>query len=813
MLPWHCLLFLFAFTPSCLAWSVSPDSPYFPKRKRSSNTPSRITSLSASASSAPLTQNNDDASASVQFIGFLAIRPTRFGHDCMLPDAKDTAIPSKKAAVASRRIVPKIFLRCVGCFCLLTALGSKKAAWAAAAAAAATTTAATSTNLATFFRYLFYGCDVLVLSAFLVSGRLGVPLLFPPKDKAAATPVLSKYGIDLTQQAREHLLDPVRGRDVEIQSCLRTLLRRRKNNPCLIGEPGVGKTAIAEGLAQLLVHNETQVPPLLQGYRLIQLEMAKLLAGAEFRGVFEERLTSLLKEVQGTKTILFIDELHTLVGTGTSSGSHSSMDAAQMVKPALARGDLQLLGATTNKEYRKYIGSDGALERRFQTISVQEPSLKDTTKVLQSLQSHYEEHHSVQYTEKALEAAVSLSERYISDRFLPDKAIDVMDEAGALVQLQHRSMITSSSSVTDKNGNTVETTTKPLVTEQHICQVLSQWTQIPMGQLQESEWTRLSQLESLLEERVKGQPAALSSVARAIRRARCGLRDPSRPIASLLFSGPTGTGKTELAKTVADLGGLNLVRIDLSEYMGKESVSRLTGPPPGYVGYDQGGQLTEAVRRNPHSVLLFDEMEKAHPDILNTLLQLLDDGLLTDGQGRTVSFCNTVVIFTSNIGSQRILDMEQHDKDISDSSSSSLTLAVTNELSQYLKPEFINRLDEIVAFAPLGPTELSNICDNIIASTVERAQEEQNLMITVLPSVRDQIMQQSSATSHNLGARPLRRAVTCWIDDVVSQAVVEGTIQKGDCVTLDYNGTLMVVSDTLKGGTPLEISVRGVAVS
>jgi len=635
------------------------------------------------------------------------------------------------------------------------------------------------------------------------------------------TPTLEEYGVDLTQQARAQQLDPVQGRDLEIQSCVRTLIRRRKNNPCLIGEPGVGKTAIAEGLAQLLVDDD-KCPPKLKGHRLIQLEMATLVAGTKYRGEFEERLVNILQEVQEgpIPTILFVDELHTLVGAGGTG--EDSMDAANVLKPALARGQLQLVGATTIAEYRKYIEKDGALERRLQPVSILEPTVANTVEILKALQPSYESHHGVTYTPASLEAAAALSERYMNDRFLPDKAIDVMDEAGALVQLMS----------TVQYGDSTNT----VVTEETVCRVLSDWTNIPLGQLQESELTRLAQLETQLEQRVMGQPAAVSTVARAIRRARCGLQDPNRPIASLLFCGPTGTGKTELVKALAATyfgQEKDMIRIDMSEYMEQHSVARLTGPPPGYVGYDEGGQLTEAVRRSPHSVILLDELEKAHPDVLSILLQVLEDGILTDGKGRTVNFGNSILVLTSNVGSKQILQLFQDNPHAEEQELySSLVSVVQHELQSTMKPEFLNRLDDVVVFSPLTDAELSAICDKFIKETLDRITD--SYTISVQDGLKRVMLQEGTASSpssgsdneqeeqtNSFGARPLRRAIQFWLEDVVSQAVVQDFLKEGDSVTLDImkpsgdNDDLVVVvvvTNTETNKTleiPITTSTRG----
>lgn len=601
-------------------------------------------------------------------------------------------------------------------------------------------------------------------------------------SSGSKTPTLSECGVDLTQQARAGQLDPVYGRDDEIRSCLRTLVRRRKNNPCLIGEPGVGKTAIAEGLAQILI-DPTKCPPRLQGYRIVALEMASLVAGTKYRGEFEERLQAILKEVMDEKsppTILFIDEVHNLVGAG-AAGDGESMDAANLLKPALSRGQLQLIGATTISEYRKYIEKDGALERRLQPILVKEPTVPQTLLILQAIVSRYEKHHGVKYTAGALEAAAKLSERYVNDRFLPDKAIDLLDEAGALVHMEQ--VFLGDDNQEDDGGQKLT----PFVTEQAVAEILSEWTSIPLGKLEQDELNRLGNLEEEMTVRVKGQAKAVSSVARAIRRARSGLRDPKRPIASFLFCGTTGTGKTELCKTLAATyfsSERDMVRIDMSEYMEKHTVARLTGPPPGYVGYEEGGQLTEAVRRSPHSVVLLDELEKAHPDVASILLQVLEDGILTDGKGRTVSFKNTILVMTSNIGSSRILEETMKHREEDDLYSKLLAI-VKEELEAGVKPEFLNRLDEIIVFSPLAKDDLTDIAKKLLDETVVRAREERNLDLVLTDRLIDRVQMEGAAQAARFGARPMRRAAQRFLEDSISDALVRGFLKSGDSATID----------------------------
>jgi len=598
----------------------------------------------------------------------------------------------------------------------------------------------------------------------------------------AGTKTLDELGVDLTAQAKDGLLDVVQGRDKEIQSCIRTLVRRRKNNVCLVGEAGVGKTSICEGLAQILVSDNC--PPRLKGTRLVSLELANLVAGTKYRGEFEERLQAVVQEVTDPKappTILFIDEIHNLVGAGAAEGG---MDAANLLKPALARSQLQLIGATTISEYRKYIEKDAALERRLQPVMCKEPSVPETVEILRAIAGSYEKHHKVKYTPESLVAAAKLSERYLTDRFLPDKAIDLMDEAGAIANLNSFSVTGSSDTDAESEGGNV-----PIVDEQTVTEIISEWASIPLGKLESSEMNRLVQLEDDMTMRVKGQGRAIQSVSRAVRRARSGLRDPQRPIASFMFCGPTGTGKTELCKTLAETyygSEKDMIRIDCSEYMEKHSVSRLTGPPPGYIGYEEGGQLTEAVRRAPHSVVLLDELEKAHGDVLNILLQILEDGMLTDGKGRTVNFKNTILIMTSNVGSQNILALSRQNSQADASTLyAQLSETVKESLEAQMKPELLNRMDEIVVFSPLSATDLESITSLILSKTVERAEAEQELKISASPALSRKVMEEGSSNAAQFGARPMRRAAQRFFEDAVSDALIRGFLKKGDEAVVD----------------------------
>jgi len=670
-----------------------------------------------------------------------------------------------------------------------------------------------------------------------------------------SSPTLDKVGIDLTVMAKEGRLDPVYGRENEIRMCLRTLGRRRKSNPCLIGEPGVGKTAIAEGIAQCLAggyfvydnkqngegwgirnpfkrekeiesdksdfgaglgirnpfkREETEsdksdtgaglsqgeidtLPPLppcpraLQGFRVVSVDMASLVAGMKYRGSFEERIQKLIEEASSTPTILFIDELHTLVGAG-GGGGDGGMNAANLMKPALARGEIRVIGATTIAEYRQYIERDGALERRFQPILVEEPSVEVAIEILKSASSRYEEFHGVKYTPFAIDAAVRLAERYISDRFLPDKAFDLLDESGSMVKLEDDGL----------DDNLPDDFF--VVTDDRVADVVSEISGIPVGKLDRDEKAKLMRLEADISSRVKGQNSAVKSVARAIRRARSGLRDQTKPVASFMFCGPTGVGKTELCKALAQTyfgREKDIIRIDMSEFMERFSVSRLVGAPPGYVGFEEGGQLTEAVRRKPHSVVLFDELEKAHEDVLNILLQILDEGTLTDGKGRTISFKNTIFVMTSNIGSQEIIKISRGENPSGQGGSTagmSIEGVVKSELEKKMKPELLNRIDEIVVFKPLEDRVLIAIAQNILDETLLRASSEQDMEVIVKESVTAMVVQEGAFSAAQFGARPMRRAAKRYLEDTLSEAIMREFLNYGDEVIVD-----MASEDEAKG--------------
>jgi ATP-dependent Clp protease ATP-binding subunit ClpC len=637
-----------------------------------------------------------------------------------------------------------------------------------------------------------------------------------------STPTLEKVGLDLTEMAKEGRLDAVYGRENEIRMCLRTLGRRRKSNPCLIGEAGVGKTAIAEGVAQVLaggyyvfddkgengggwglrnpfnknkdsdksvaagmsqeeIENLPPLPPCpraLQGFRVVSVDMASLIAGMKFRGDFEERIQKLIQEASATPTILFIDELHTLLGAG-GGGGDGGMSAANLMKPALARGEIRVIGATTVSEYRQYIEKDGALERRFQPILVNEPTVDEAIEILNAVTPRYEEFHGVRYTPFAIDAAARLAERYISDRFLPDKAIDLIDEAGSMIKLE------------DDGEQDDLPEDFFVVTEENIATVVSEISGIPVGKLDRDEKAKLVRLEQDIADRVKGQDAAVRSVAKAIRRARSGLRDQTKPVATFMFCGPTGVGKTELCKALAQTyygREKDIIRIDMSEYMERFSVSRLVGSPPGYVGYDEGGQLTEAIRRKPHSVVLFDELEKAHEDVLNILLQILDEGTLTDGKGRTVSFKNCIFVMTSNVGSQEILKISRGENPTAeDGSNAGMTMegAVKAELEKKMKPELLNRIDEIVVFKPLEDDVLISIADGILDETIQRASAEQDMDVTVTQAVKAMVTREGAFSAAQFGARPMRRAAKRYLEDILSEAIMREFLNEGDEVVVD----------------------------
>lgn len=644
-------------------------------------------------------------------------------------------------------------------------------------------------------------------------------------QKGSVTPALDQYSRDLTQMAAEGRLDPVVGRDREITRLIQILSRRTKNNPCLVGEPGVGKTAIAEGLAQRIIAGT--VPDTIRDKRLVVLDLSGMVAGSKYRGEFEERIRKVVDEVRENQGILlFIDELHTIIGAG---GAEGALDASNILKPSLCRGELQIIGATTLEEYRKYIGKDAALERRFQPITVEEPSEEETYEILKGLRPYYERHHKVEILDEALEAAVKMSVRYINDRFLPDKAIDLIDEAASKVQLSGYQASTDSEELSReiqeilqekegaiKSGNLTlakeyqqkqkeaEAKLEQLhakeekksrrrsgkVDEKAVASIVSDWTKIPVQRLTEGETRRLAQLEKELHKRVIGQEEAVHAVSQAVKRGRVGLKDPNRPIGSFLFLGPTGVGKTELSKALAQAvfgSEQAMIRVDMSEYMEKHSVSKLIGSPPGYVGYDEGGQLSEKVRRNPYSVILFDEIEKAHPDVFNILLQVLDDGHITDAHGRKVDFKQTIIIMTSNAGAQAIVEPKQlgfistkdEKKDYEKMKS-----GVMEEVRRLFKPEFLNRIDEIMVFHTLNKEEIRKIVTLLLKSLEERCMEQMDIRLNVTNSAVDYLAEAGFDAKY--GARPLRRAIQSKIEDRLANELLEGKIKRGDQVQVQY---------------------------
>jgi ATP-dependent Clp protease ATP-binding subunit ClpC len=655
----------------------------------------------------------------------------------------------------------------------------------------------------------------------------------------ANTPTLDSLARDLTVVAREGSLDPVIGRGKEIQRVIEVLSRRTKNNPVLIGEPGVGKTAIAEGLAQQIVNNE--VPEILRDKRVMTLDMGTVVAGTKYRGEFEDRLKKVMDEIrQAGNIILFIDELHTLIGAG---GAEGAIDASNILKPSLARGELQCIGATTLDEYRKYIEKDAALERRFQPIQVDEPTLEESVQILKGLRDRYEAHHRVSISDEAIEQAVKLSDRYISDRFLPDKAIDLIDEAGSKVRLRSfttppnlKELEQKLESVRNEKDASVQSQefekaaslrdteqrlreeledTKKIwkeqqgkensaVTVEDIAMVVSSWTGVPVSKLAQEETERLLNMEEILHSRVIGQEEAVKAVAKAVRRARAGLKDPKRPIGSFIFLGPTGVGKTELARALAEsiFGDEDaMIRIDMSEYMEKHSTSRLVGSPPGYVGYEEGGQLTEKVRRKPYSVVLLDEIEKAHPDVFNILLQVLEDGRLTDSKGRTVDFRNTILIMTSNVGADTLkrskhlgFTVEAEGQDYKD-----MKGKVMAEMKRAFRPEFLNRIDEIIVFHSLEKPHLAEIV-KLMADQLTKRLKEQEIDLELTKEAIDKIAEEGFDPEY--GARPLRRAIQKHIEDRLSEELLKGVVQKGQKVTLDVDKGEFVV----KSSAPSSIS-------
>ena len=639
------------------------------------------------------------------------------------------------------------------------------------------------------------------------------------------TPALDQYSRDLTQMAAEGKLDPVVGREKEISRLIQILSRRTKNNPCLVGEPGVGKTAIAEGLAQRILAGS--VPETIKDKRLVVLDLSGMVAGSKYRGEFEERIRKVVDEVRENQGILlFIDELHTIIGAG---GAEGALDASNILKPSLSRGELQIIGATTLEEYRKYIEKDAALERRFQPVTVEEPSEEEAYEILKGLRPYYERHHKVEISDEALEAAVKMSVRYINDRFLPDKAIDLIDEAASKVQL---SGYQASSEIEDlsreiqeilqekeraiKTGylslakecqekqKEAEARLEQLqvkeekknqrksgkVDEKAVASIVSDWTKIPVQRLTEGETRRLAQLEKELHKRVIGQEEAVHAVSQAVKRGRVGLKDPNRPIGSFLFLGPTGVGKTELSKALAQAvfgSEQAMIRVDMSEYMEKHSVSKLIGSPPGYVGYDEGGQLSEKVRRNPYSVILFDEIEKAHPDVFNILLQVLDDGHITDAHGRKVDFKQTIIIMTSNAGAQAIVEPKQlgfiSQKD-EKKDYEKMKSGVMEEVRRLFKPEFLNRIDEIMVFHTLNKEEIRNIVLLLLKSLEKRCEEQMDIHLNVTNSAVDYIAEAGFDAKY--GARPLRRAIQSKIEDRLANELLEGKIKRGDIVQVQY---------------------------
>ena len=651
-------------------------------------------------------------------------------------------------------------------------------------------------------------------------------------NSASLTPTLDQYSRDLTALARAGMLDPVIGRKSETERVLQILCRRGKNNPCLIGEPGVGKTAIVEGIAQNLVNGT--VPEIVAGKRLVSLDMSGLVAKSKYRGEFEERIKKVISEVAAAGNVmLFIDELHTIIGAG---GAEGSLDASNILKPALARGEVQVIGATTIEEYRKYIEKDAALERRFQPVQVGEPTEEESIEILKGLRTLYEKHHNVEITDEGVEAAVRLSARYVNDRFLPDKAIDLMDEAAAKSRLGvmrdpqeaidkkqeiHQAELDLENALRDgdleraralkaikedleldweklnKKNHRADKRKKPVIGENEIAEVVAGWTKIPVSKLTENEAARLQKLEETLHKRVIGQEEAVSAVAKAVRRGRVGLKDPKRPIGSFLFLGPTGVGKTEVSKALAEAVFGNeeaMIRVDMSEYMEKHSVSKMIGSPPGYVGHEDGGQLSEKVRRNPFSVVLFDEIEKAHPDVFNILLQVLDDGHITDSQGRKVDFKNTIIIMTSNAGAQSIIEPKKlgfgvHEGEKQDHER--MKSNVMEEVKRLFKPEFLNRIDETIVFRALNKDDMKQIVTLMTNELQKRCKDQLQINLVVRDAAKSDIVEK--AYDRKYGARPLRRKIQNEIEDRLAEEIIAGKVKAGDRVVVTTKNKMLVV--------------------
>ena len=656
-------------------------------------------------------------------------------------------------------------------------------------------------------------------------------------EEATLTPTLDQYSRDLTAMARAGRLDPVIGREKETERVIQILCRRGKNNPCLIGEPGVGKTAIVEGIAQSLVNGN--VPDIVADKRLVSLDMSGLVAKSKYRGEFEDRIKKVINEVETAgNVLLFIDELHTIIGAG---GAEGALDASNILKPALARGDVQVIGATTIEEYRKYIEKDAALERRFQPVQVEEPTEEESIEILKGLRKLYEKHHHVQITDEGVEASVRLSARYVNDRFLPDKAIDLMDEAAAKARLgmmhgsdemmqlnreihqteldmehalqegdiekartlkETRENLQASREKLEKKNRRVSKNKVPVVGENEIADVVAGWTKIPVSRLTESEASRLQKLEETLHKRVIGQEEAVSAVSKAVRRGRVGLKDPKRPIGSFLFLGPTGVGKTEVSKALAEAVFGNeesMIRVDMSEYMEKHSVSKMIGSPPGYVGHEDGGQLSEKVRRNPFSVILFDEIEKAHPDVFNILLQVLDDGHITDSQGRKVDFKNTIIIMTSNAGAQSIIEPKKLGfgaKEDEKQDHERMKASVMEEVKRIFKPEFLNRIDETIVFRALNKDDMKKIIGIMVRDLQKRCKEQLQIDLVVREAAKESIVEK--AYDRKYGARPLRRKLQDEVEDRLADALIRGEIHAKDRVIVTTKNKEIIVSKDKK---------------